>query len=351
MSTPILLAGMALLGQADPLAAPPEVHQWARRATGIQPGVKPKLQALLTAIFAPTSEGGTGLGITYDNSRTRSVAEVWQDRKANCLSLTAFYTAACRSLGIEARPAEPLNTNRWRRSGSMIRFERHVVAVVSLPPLEEVVADFLPQLRKRTGYYLVNIMTEARFRSLYHSNRAVEALDAGEKAQAEAEADLAIRVDPTSSVGWNIRGVVLNNLDRKADAETCFRRAIALDPRDGTPVGNMEMLARGLGRFEEAIHFRALGMDLRKKDPYYHAFLADEAMEEGRWADAAKEVKAALKIQPYESEFHLLQVRIHLQEGKADAAMESLEKARRWAIREERDRYDSKIAALKQQRQ
>ena len=68
-------------------------------------------------------EADGGLGMVYDNTYTRTVAEVWRDRKANCLSLTAFYIAACDSIGIKANYDEALNTNRWRRVGSVIRFD------------------------------------------------------------------------------------------------------------------------------------------------------------------------------------------------------------------------------------
>jgi tetratricopeptide (TPR) repeat protein len=339
------LVAQLLWAQGDPLAPPPELQAFARRqAMGAQTN-RGRLQALLTSIFRPVEEGG--LGIEYDNGRTRTVAEVWQERKANCISLTAFYVAACRTIGLEARYAEPLNTNRWRRVGNVVRFERHVVALAPLPPIEDAVADFLPNLRRRAGSYIVIPMAEDRFRALFYSNRAVELLDEGLQAEALEAARHSVQVDPTSAVGWNIQGVVLKNMDRTQEAEAAFRKAIALDPRDGTPIGNMEMLARSEGRMEEALKFRRMGAELRKKDPYYHAFLASEAIEEGHWEEAQAEIRWAIKLQPYDSEFFVSQARIQLQRGDVNGAEKSLEAARRWAVPGERERFDSKLAALK----
>jgi tetratricopeptide (TPR) repeat protein len=343
----ILLVGTVLSGQEDPLAATPEIQAWARQTTLRFNGTKQKLQGLLDAIFHAPSESGFGLGVLYDNSRTRTVKEVWQERRANCMSLTAFFLAACHAAGIEAKYAEPLNTNRWRRSGNLVRLERHVVTLVPIPPMDDAVADFLPQLRRRMGFYVVSIINESRFRALFHSNRAVEMLDQGLKEDALSLAKAAVAEDPTSAVGWNVQGVVQQSLGETLQSEACYRRAMALDPKDGTPVGNMEQLCRSQGRFEEAMRLRMLGTELRKKDPYFHAFLAEEAMDAGNWDEAQKEIKAAIKIQPYEPEFHLAQARIHLERGQADAALKSLEEARRWAIPEERDRYDTKIGILK----
>ena len=343
----VMLVGTALLGQEDPLLASHEIQAWARRATLHYPGTKQKLQGLLDAIFSPVKEDGSGLGMVYDNSRTRTVQETWKERRANCLSLTAFFVAACKAAGIEAKYAEPMNTNRWRRAGNLVRLERHVVTLVQMPPLDDSVADFLPQLRRKTGSYIVGIMSEARFRALYHSNRAVELLDQGSKDEALAQAKQALATDPMSSVGWNVQGVVQQALGLQVESEASYRKAMSLDPKDGTPVGNMELLCRNLGRIDEATHFRTLGVELRKKDPYFHAFLADEAMELGDWDEAQKEIKAALKMQPFEPEFHLTQAKIHVQRGQTKAAVKSLEEARRWSIPEERARFDGKLAAIK----
>lgn len=343
----LLLIGLALHGQEDPLAANPEIQSWACRTTAHYQGNKQKLQGLLEAIFYAPSEGGIGLGMVYDNSRTRTVAEVWQERRANCLSLTAFFVAACRSVGIEAKFAEPTNTNRWRRSGNLVKLERHVVTLAPMPPLDDAVADFLPQLRRRVGSYIVTIMPEPRFRALFYSNRAVELLDEGLKEEALAQSELAVKADSTSSVAWNIKGVTHRSLGHREDMEIAYRRAMALDPKDGTPVGNMEALCRSQGRFDEALHYRVLGSELRRKDPYFHAFLAEEAFAAGNLDEAQQEIKAALKLQAHEPEFHLLQARLHLQTGQVEAATKSLEAARRWAVPEERERYDSKLSALK----
>lgn len=342
----IFLLGTLLSGQSDPFVLSPEAQNWARRAVLQHPGTKQKLQGILDAVFSPPVEGGLGLGMVYDNSRTRTVEEVWKERRANCLSLTAFFVAACRAAGIDAKYAEPMNTNRWHRIGNLVRLERHVVAMVPSPPLDDVVADFLPQLRRRVGVYVVTIHSAARFQALFHSNRAVELLDAGQKEDALAQAKLSVAADAACAVGWNVQAVVHQALGLEAEAEASYRKAMALDPKDGTPVGNLEQFLRAQGRLEEAQALRTLGAELRKRDPFFHSFLCDEAMESGNWDEAQKEIKLALKLQPYEPEFHLAQARIHLQRGREEAAVKSLKEARRWSIPKERNRYDAKLAAL-----
>ncbi len=347
-AVPALIAVLpALGGIQDPLACNPDIQRFARQATGLQQLTKGKLQALLAAIFRPEAEGG--LGMTYDNSYTRTVDEVWRDRKANCLSLTAFYIAACDSVGIRAQFAEALNTNRWRRVGTVVRYERHVVALVPLPPLEDVVADFLPQLRRRMGVYQVSPLPVDRVRALFFANRAVELLGEDNPEAALEQANIAVRKDPVMSVGWNILGVVLKSKGQREEAERAFRRALLCDGRDSSAIGNMETLLREQGRLEEATRYRALGESVRKKDPFFHGFLAEEALEKGDFTEAQRRIKMALKLLPRESEFFLTQARLNIMLGKPDAAVKDLEEAQRWAVPAERERYDGKLAAIKQQ--
>jgi Flp pilus assembly protein TadD len=328
----------------DPFAIPQEVRVYAHNATANQLLTQGKLQGLLSSIFRPVADGG--LGIVYDNEHTRTVAEVWRDRKANCLSITAFYVAACRSVGIEAKYAEALNTNRWRKVGNVVRFERHVVALSHTFPKDDLIADFIPTLRRRSGIYVVAVLEEARFRALFHSNRAVELLSESNLAAAKVEAQASLDIDPKGSVGWNIMGVVLAAGGELIRAEQSYRMALTLDGRDSAAIGNMEMLLRNSGRAEEAKAYRILGEDVRKKDPYFNAYLAEEALQEGDFPEAQSRIRVALKILPHESEFYLTQAKIKLMQGKTDDAVKDLQDAKRWAEPGERERYDSKLAII-----
>ena len=332
-------------GDEDPLKAPPELKTFVRTVTMPHQGTRARLQALLTAIFKPQDQGG--LGIEYDNSRTRTLNEVWEERKANCLSMTAMFIAACQTIGVEAKYAEPVNTNRWHKVGSVIRYERHVVALIPLPALQDMVADFLPQLRRRVGMYIVDIISEQRLRSFFHSNRAVEFLEGGQMDAAIAESQRALKVDPASPVGWNIHGVVLRYSGNTEAAEKAFLKALELDPKDGTAMGNLETVYRDRGDLVEASRYRQMSQELRRKDPYFNAFLAEEALTEGNVEEARARIETALKLHPREPEFHLFRARIHLLDGNLDAATRAIEEARKWGQPSERERYENKLDALR----
>jgi Flp pilus assembly protein TadD len=119
-----------------------------------------------------------------------------------------------------------------------------------------------------------------------------------------------------------------------------------VDPKDGAACGNLEALLRTEGRIAEAEVYRKQGLEVRKDDPYFNAFLAREGLENLDFKEAASRIKRAIRLLPQEPEFHLLQARVFLAEGDAKAAIRSLERAQRWASPEEQARYASKIALL-----
>ena len=341
---PLLLGAALLAAEEDPFQAPPELQAFARRHTLGPPSLSGKVSALLKAFFAPPEDGG--LGLSYDNAYTRTNLETWRDRKANCLSLTMLYVAACKSIGIEARYGEPLRISRWRRVGSTVRFERHVVAVVpSGMPGQELVADFLPTVRRDA--LLIAALEPSRVLALFHSNRAVELLAESRIEEALAEAHRSIQVDPALGVGWNILGVVQRTQGLDTEAEASFRKALGADPKDGAPCGNLENLLRAQGRLEEASAFRERGLDIRKKDPFFNAFLAEEALGENNWDEAERRIKQAIKLLRQEPEFYWIQARVALAQGHTKDAIKALEKARKWAQPEAQARFDSKLALLR----
>jgi len=182
-----LPSGVSSLAQkparVNPLEAPQELMDFASRVTSYAVDSRAKLQHLARGFFAPESEGG--LGITYDNSYTRTIQEGYRDRKANCFTLTAMYIACCRNIGVEARYAESLRISHWRRVGSAIRYERHLVAMMKNGAHEEArVADFLPELTQGS-HHLVPI-TSRRALALFHSNRAVELMNSEQLEEALA---------------------------------------------------------------------------------------------------------------------------------------------------------------------
>ena len=334
-----------LPNDADILAPPKEFRDFVIRTTLPYNTWATKTDALARGIFGRPQDGG--LGVSYANDKTRTVAEVWRDRKANCISLTAFYAAACKVMGVQARFAEAPSVSLWVRHGDLIFNELHVVAAIQVNALNTVVADFAPEMH--FGAIHIRPITEARFRALFHSNRAVELMQADSPEAAIPEAEASLRDDPASGIGWNTYGVIQQALGNQAKAEQAFLRAIEIDPRNGVACGNLESLYRNLGRIEEADRYRALSLTLRDQDPYFHAFLAKEALDSNRLDTALDQINRALRIQKMEPDFYLILAQAEFNRGRRDSAAKAVEKAIHWSLPGQRRRMESKLALLQSQ--
>ena len=307
-----LLLTAPLLAAENPFEAPEALKSFAQHQTRGHLDVPAKLSHLVRAFFAPVEEGG--LGMTYDNSYTRTVSEGYRDRKANCFTMTAMYIACGQSIGVDAQFAESLRISHWRRAGATILYERHYVAVMGYGSIGLArVADFLPEVRQGV-HRLVRIHRQQAL-AVFFSNRAVELLNTAHPKEALASARTSVEIDPSYGGGWNVLGVVLEEQLQVKEAEFSFCKAMSQNTRDGISCGNLEWLLLSQGREKEAQACRDRALETCKKNPYYNAFLAQEALSENQWDEAEKRMKVALGILPHEPEFLLIHARICLAQG------------------------------------
>ena len=110
-----LMAALALAPQATNAGTPaavPTIEQVMAvpaplraevHARVVEPGGtrNEQLERLAHYVF-----GDDGLALEYDNEVTRTVAQVYHDRKANCLSFTLLFVALAREAGLEAQVQE-----------------------------------------------------------------------------------------------------------------------------------------------------------------------------------------------------------------------------------------------------
>lgn len=335
----------AIASDADILEVPEDFRAFIVKSAGRYDTPVERARCLAAAFFMKREKGG--MGLEYDNTRTRTVAEVWRERKANCISLTATYVASCRILGIPIGFAEAPAISLWVRRDGMVYNERHMVAVIQSGPMSTVVADFggLPSY----GALRVSLVSEARFKSLFHSNQAVEQMQARDLQQALEGAQEAIKDDATCGAAWNVLGVTQEKLGDLAAAEISFKKALDVEGGNGAACGNLQALCSSLGREKEAEAYRDLGLKLREKDPYFHAFLAREALSQGRFGDAVDEIRRAIRLQRMEPDFYLVLAQAELNRGERTAAEKAVEKAIHWSLPEQRKRMESKLALLQNQ--
>lgn len=94
--------------------------------------------------------------------------------------------------------------------------------------------------------------SEARRRARVRMELAVGYYDQGKTNVALDELKQVIAADPTYPEAYNLRGLIYMRLNDLRSAEESFRRASALNPRDGGPLHNLGWLQCQQRRFDEA---------------------------------------------------------------------------------------------------
>jgi Flp pilus assembly protein TadD len=203
-------------------------------------------------------------------------------------------------------------------------------------------------LQKRAGRYNVNVLDENRFRSLYFSNRAVEALTGGQIEDAKALTRQALDCDPKCCVVLNLQGVVEENTGESGLAEQTFRQAVALDPKDPAPMANLERLLRRDGRIQEADAFQQMSEKVQKRDPFFHADLAEEAIDSGDFKEAQRRIKLAQALEPLEPDFFMLESRLRVALGQWDEAIKAIQAAERNSDPGQRAALEAQVTLVEQ---
>jgi uncharacterized protein HemY len=86
---------------------------------------------------------------------------------------------------------------------------------------------------------------------------------------------------------------------------------------------------------------------LRKNDPYYHSFLAVEALESEDGKKAAKLIDKAIKLHPKDPDFFIILCSAFELQNKFPEALKALEDARNLSVQDRRAGMDAIIADFK----
>lgn len=108
--------------------------------------------------------------------------------------------------------------------------------------------------------------TETRRRARIRLELASGYFEQGKTEVALDEVKQVIAIDPSFSEGYDVRGLILMQLNDNRGAEESFRRALALNPRDANPNHNLGWLLCNQGRYAEA----QASFDVAMANPMYN---------------------------------------------------------------------------------
>lgn len=304
-----LLSGDALaIGElpAGPLPGPEEIF-----------GIDAEMRAFVAAQVDGTRDPAVRLrrilqgmqqhgffSMIYDQTETRTAQATFRALEGNCLSFTVMFVGLAREAGLDVKFQTVQLPPTWDLEADLVLVTNHINALVQTRPGESFVVDFnVAGFRADSPRRPV---ADEHVLALFYNNLGAEALIREEYETSFHLLRLALRTEPELADAWVNLGVLYRRLGHLGHAEAAYAHALAADPREGSALGNMANLQAALGNYDAAEEYRELVRRRQRRNPYYHYFVAREALEEQRFADALSSVQQALRLKRDEPVFREL---------------------------------------------
>lgn len=315
-----------------PFHASDEMAAWAENATGEARGLDfyQRLTSLQQAMF-----DGAKLDFDYEDEQTLTAEKAFENRRGNCMSFTALFVALSRSVGIETVLMEVRRDPTVARDDDgLVVISRHVVAAYRSGGWVWAFDFYLSSTAPFAGGLVID---DIRASAMYHANLGGSALRANDLDTALKNLETTTALAPDWSAGWVNLGVTYAHLGQVEEAFMAYRRALEIDPINGSALNNMSILYGNIGRDAEArVALRAAAE--QTESPFTLIAMADSEMLHGNNREAEKYLKRAKRWYSKEPEVYEGLARLARRMGDARREAKYLRKASRLRSVENGDR-------------
>ncbi len=319
----------------------------------------------------------------FDITETYSVSNLNNQRKINCLSFSVMYVAAARYVQVPASfqlvnapPYWDVENDSWVNNQHIdVTGEIHLESSDIANPTSRNGSNITTLVWNSNGFsstfyepqsateyrYVIDInpaivsvplrkrvIDETQVRSLYYSNKSIEALLDGDLGLAYAYTREALRTDSNSAIAWNNLGVIYARVNALELAREAYTVATLMDEETYSAKSNLARTARRLGDVELADQLDEVVRAFRDANPYYHQSLAEIDLRSGAFTQAITHLEDAVARKHNEQIFYHELAIAHQHLGNDTAVIDNLAKARRYARGQEKARYSGKLKAFQE---
>ena len=356
-------AGPAAVAADGFLELPVDIREYLDREVASLPTEEQRYRALRKWALEDFSSE-----LQYDPSYTSSLDELSASGRINCFSFSNLFVAAARYADVPAHfqlvdspPQWNINNETWvvsqhinvsglvdreltEREKAAFRAQQQSTGTrIRRSPPKRVrrtyVVDLNPEIA--VDAYRSRTISDRAARALFHSNRSVEELLAGNQDEALAHGREAIAADERSPTAWNNFGVLLSRGGSLEDAEQAYRTALALDPDYESAASNLERVYRRSGDREKADAMARRIRANRMKNPYHHYAMGERSLADGNLADAVNHFKDAIRRKDDERLFYYALAEAHIKLGDYKTAAKNLAIAKEYSTGKDMRRYQA----------
>ena len=311
--------GLDPAGVVVPFATTEEMRAWVHEQIPEATPFEERLDRLLAALLDPGR-----LRIQYEARATGTAAEVFQNRRANCLAFTSLFVGLAREVGVPVVYLDVDDVEKFEKEGDLVVVSGHVSAGFSTGSALRIL-DFsqAPAAESRQ----VQPISDLTAIALYHSNRGAEALRNGRSEQALEWLSKAVAIDPELGGAWINYGVALRRSGDTGGAEAAYRKALEVDPNALSAYQNLAALLRLQGQDKEAADLLEISSRLGSRNPFIYLTLGDLSFSHGRMEEARRFYRRALRLYRGNAEPYAAMGLVALAQGDVGDATKWLKKA------------------------
>jgi Tfp pilus assembly protein PilF len=359
VATEDLLNNQAFMPVSTPIetkeqifALPEALIKEARQDILIYAVPRDRSLALLKFIFREQQDP-----LQYVNNATLTALQTYEQREANCLSLTILSYSLARALGFKTQFQDVQIPEYWiTRNGTSV-LNGHVNLVVTPPYMQSaaktfVSADhnFLIDFERAGGSrerLPVRKISENDIVALFYNNKAADAMLTQQFDLAYHYLQAAADIAPGVAATWNNLAVLYRQRQMPDYAERAYLQSLKLEPEHANTMANLAILYAAMGRQQDAATLEAKVQQTRLRNPYYFVMQGNEALSQQRLADAEMAFHRSIRLQPKMSEALFGLAKVAIMQHDYAGATGYLQRARLHApAGADRRLYDHKIEML-----
>lgn len=299
-----------------------------------------RAQALVDMIFSQR-----GLDLQYDANATYTLAEIWQQRRANCLAFTLLFVTLAREAGIQARVQQVDRVVSWYQDQDqgVVYSVGHVNASIVVDGRSGTVDLDRNVLYDRRGPQPIST---ARALAHFYNNRGAERMASNDGAGAQAFFAAALQQDPSFASTWNNVGVLASRRGDLVAARMALETALRLKPRHDAALANASALYERMGMTAQAHALQQVLHEVQREDPFVQYMLGAQAERSGNLADAIRYYRRAVRLYDSAHQFHFGLARAYFRSGQVQRADRELLRAQQLGGAPEQARYQAKLDSL-----
>jgi len=277
---------------------------------------------------------------------TRTAADAFETKKANCMSYTNMFVVLARGVGLDARFQEVDIPPDWTYANDTYVLNLHINIHVDLGLNGDQVIDF--NIEDFNGDYTMRIISDERAMAHFFNNMGAELMQHGKLTEAFMAFRRALAEnDQRFSPAWDNLGTLYIREGHPVHAEAAYLQALRADKSDLIAMSNLTALYGRRGDDAQAALYRNKVEMHRRRNPYYRYHLAWEALSAGDPDSAIDHLKHASRELKNEDRFCALLGVAYLKKGDEKKFRQWMRRAEELTSSDELRRvYSSKIERL-----